>query len=285
MTTLAEFMIVAGKDHGCIILNSVKNGPLIWPTVEQEDGTVRLKTYEELSYKEKLQADCDLKATNIVLQGLPPDVYSLVNHHKVSKDIWDRVKLLMQGTSLSKQECFAVLTFLPGDDPIACMNKAMAFFSAVFSPRYPSTNNQLRSSSNPRNQATVQDGRVTIQQVQRRQGQNVVDSGTQGNATSLRRNTSGQAKVFKRCNCQGEGHMARQCTQPKRRRDATWFKEKVLLVQAQAEDGQVAQIITHNATFQTDDLDAYDSNCDDISSAKAVLMANLLSCDSDVLSE
>ncbi|GJS50644.1 hypothetical protein Tco_0624006 [Tanacetum coccineum] len=50
-------------------------------------------------------------------------------------------------------------------------------------------------------------------------------------------------------------------------------------------DGQVAQTITHNATFQTDDLDAYDSDCDDISSAKAVLMANLSSCDSDVLSE
>ncbi|GJR87172.1 retrovirus-related pol polyprotein from transposon TNT 1-94 [Tanacetum coccineum] len=146
----------------------------------------------------------------------------------------------------------------------------MAFLSTVFSPRYPSTNNQLRYSSNPRNQATVQDGRVTVQQVQRRQGQNVIGSGSQGNATSSRGNTSGQAKVFKRYNCQGERHMARQCTQPKRSRDATWFKEK---------------IITHNATFQTDDLDAYDSNYDDISSAKAVLMANLSSCDSDVLSE
>ncbi|GKB51484.1 hypothetical protein Tco_0902237 [Tanacetum coccineum] len=130
MSTLAEFMIVAGadnrppmldkpqyeswkshmelyiqgKDHGRIILNSVENGPLVWPTVEQEDGIVRLKTYEELSDKEKLQADCDLKATNIVLQGLPPDVYALVNHHKIAKDIWDRVKLLMQGTSLSRQE-------------------------------------------------------------------------------------------------------------------------------------------------------------------------------------
>ncbi|GKB08402.1 hypothetical protein Tco_0836686 [Tanacetum coccineum] len=97
--------------------------------------------------------------------------------------------------------------------------------------------------------------------------------------------------------------MARQCTQPKRRRDATWFKEKYSLVQAQAEgneldeeqlaflancgvvNGQVAQTITYNAAFQTDDLDAYDSDYDDISSAKAVLMANLSSCDSDVLSE
>ncbi|GKF72841.1 hypothetical protein Tco_0208955 [Tanacetum coccineum] len=97
--------------------------------------------------------------------------------------------------------------------------------------------------------------------------------------------------------------MARQCTQPKRRRDSTWFKEKVLIIQAQSEgkeldedqlafladpgvaDGQVTQKITHNEAFQTDDLDAYDFDCDDISSAKAVLMANLSSCDSDVLSE
>ncbi|GJZ44748.1 hypothetical protein Tco_0592344 [Tanacetum coccineum] len=96
MTTLAEFMIVTGadnrppmldkpqyaswksrmelyiqvKDHGRIILNSIVNGRLVWPTVEQEDGTVRLKTFEELFDKEKLQADCNLKATNIVLQGL-----------------------------------------------------------------------------------------------------------------------------------------------------------------------------------------------------------------------
>nr|GEY38159.1 hypothetical protein [Tanacetum cinerariifolium] len=98
-------LYIQGKDHGGIIFNSVENGPLIWPTVEQENGSVRLKTYEELSDKEKLQADYDLKATNIVLQGLPQYVYSLSNHHKVSKEIWDKVKLLMQGTSLSKQEC------------------------------------------------------------------------------------------------------------------------------------------------------------------------------------
>ncbi|GJV51054.1 hypothetical protein Tco_1446795 [Tanacetum coccineum] len=130
----------------------------------------------------------------------------------------------------------AVLTFLPGDDPIACMNKALAFLSAVFTPRYPSTNNQLISSSNLRNQATFQDGRVTVQQVQGRQGQNVVSLGLQGNASGSRGNTSGQVKVIKFYNCQGEGHMARQSTQPKQRRDATWFKEKVLLVQAHAED-------------------------------------------------
>nr|GEX90336.1 hypothetical protein [Tanacetum cinerariifolium] len=129
MTTLAEFMIIAGADNrppmldktmydsrksrmelytenrenGRMIVNSVKNGPLFLPTVE-ENGKTRKKKYEELSASEKLQADCDLKATNIILQGLPPDKYTIVNHHKVAKEIWDRVKLLMQGTSLSLQE-------------------------------------------------------------------------------------------------------------------------------------------------------------------------------------
>ncbi|GJY70176.1 hypothetical protein Tco_0473158 [Tanacetum coccineum] len=51
-----------------------------------------------------LQDDCDVRATNIVVQGLPSDVYSPVNHHDIAKDIWDRVRLLMQGIKLLRQE-------------------------------------------------------------------------------------------------------------------------------------------------------------------------------------
>ncbi|GJU21030.1 hypothetical protein Tco_1154372 [Tanacetum coccineum] len=51
-------------------------------------------------------------------------------------------------------------------------------------------------------------------------------------------------------------------------------------------DGQDTQpTIIHNAAFQTYDLDTYDSDCDDIYSTKAVLMDNLSSYGSDVLSE
>ncbi|GJV79216.1 hypothetical protein Tco_1515086 [Tanacetum coccineum] len=73
-----------------MILKYVLNGPLVWPIVDEENGTTRTKKYEELSAAKKLQVDCDLKATNIVLQGLPPDVYAIVNQHKVAKEIWDR---------------------------------------------------------------------------------------------------------------------------------------------------------------------------------------------------
>ncbi|GJY58693.1 hypothetical protein Tco_0458585 [Tanacetum coccineum] len=96
-------LYMQNREHGRMILESVENGPLIWPTVE-DNGVIRTKKYAELSAAEKIQVDCDMKATNIILQGLPADIYSLVNHHRVAKDLWERVQLLMQGTSLTKQE-------------------------------------------------------------------------------------------------------------------------------------------------------------------------------------
>ncbi|GKC23614.1 retrovirus-related pol polyprotein from transposon TNT 1-94 [Tanacetum coccineum] len=129
---------------------------------------------------------------------------------------------------------FVVPVFSLGDDPIACLNKSMAFLTAVASSRFPSTNNQLRTSSNLRNQATIQDDRVIVQQVQGRQGQSYSGTGYKSNATSSGgNNASGQAKVVKCYNCQGEGHMARQCTQPKRKRNTTWYKDKAMLAEAQ----------------------------------------------------
>ncbi|GJW89276.1 putative reverse transcriptase domain-containing protein [Tanacetum coccineum] len=198
----------------------------------------------------------------------------------------------------------AVPMFQQGEDPIECINKAMAFLSAVAS-RFPPSNNQLRTSSNPRNQATIQDGRVTVQQVQGRQNQSYAGTGNRGIATTSKGNVAaGPPRVVKCYNCQGEGHMARQCTQPKRPRNAAWFKEKLMLAEAQ-EAGQILdeeqlafladpgileasvaqQTIPQNSAFQTDDLDAYDSDCDDLSLAKAVLMANLSCCDPEVLSK
>ncbi|GKB51073.1 hypothetical protein Tco_0901826 [Tanacetum coccineum] len=103
---------------------------------------------------------------------------------------------------------------------------------------------------------------------------------------------------------QREGHMSKQCTKPRRKRDDSWFKDKVLLVQAQVSgqilheeelafladpgilEGQVTQtVITHNAAYQADDLDAYDSDCDELNTAKVALMGNLSHYGSDALSE
>nr|GFA44632.1 hypothetical protein [Tanacetum cinerariifolium] len=74
-------LYMLNRQQGRMILESVEHGPLLWPTVE-EDGVTRLKKYSELSAAEAIQADCDVKATNIILQGLPLEVYALVSTHK-----------------------------------------------------------------------------------------------------------------------------------------------------------------------------------------------------------
>ncbi|GKD97955.1 hypothetical protein Tco_1381852 [Tanacetum coccineum] len=244
-----------------MILNTVENGPLLWPTVE-ENNITREKNYEELSKKEKLQADCDLKATNIALQGTIPslqkrecklynefDKFTYVKGESLLPPEWSKfmtdVKLARDLHTSSYDQLYAYL-----EQHEAHANEALLM--PMFSPRYPSTNNQLITSSNLRNHATIQDGRVTVQQVQETQVQNVAGMRSKGNA-------SGQVL--------DEEQLA-------------------FLADPGVVDGQVAQpTITHNAAFQTDDLDAYDSDCDDFSLAKAFLMANLLSCDSEVLSE
>ncbi|GJV88219.1 hypothetical protein Tco_1532157 [Tanacetum coccineum] len=160
-------LYMQNREHRRMILESVENGPLIWPTIE-ENGVTRTKKYVELFAAKKIQADCDMKATNIILQGLPADIYSLVNHYRVAKDLWERVQLLMQVSTQPMTESplvdsgFAIPVFSLGDDPFACLNKGMVFITDVASSRFPSTNNQLRNSSNPRNHATIQDGKVTV---------------------------------------------------------------------------------------------------------------------------
>nr|GEV08173.1 integrase, catalytic region, zinc finger, CCHC-type, peptidase aspartic, catalytic [Tanacetum cinerariifolium] len=167
---------------------------------------------------------------------------------------------------------FTVLIFSSGDDPIACLNKEMTFLTVVASLRFPLTNNQLRTSLNLRNQATIQDGRVTVQQVQGRQGQSYFGTGYKSNATSSRgNNASGQARVVKCYNYQCEGHMARQCTQPRRPRNAAWYKDKAMLAEAQ----KARQILDEEQLAFLTDLGV----------PNAVLMANISNYDSDVISE
>nr|GEW13896.1 hypothetical protein [Tanacetum cinerariifolium] len=131
-------LYMMNRQHRRMIHESVENGPLLWPTIE-ENRVTRPKKYSELFATVAIQADCDVRATNIILQGHPP-----------------------------------------------------------------------------------------------------------------------------------EAHMLKQCTKPKRKRDEAWFKDKV---------------ITNNAAYQADDLDAYDSDCDKINSVKIALMANLSHYGFDNLAE
>nr|GFC09017.1 hypothetical protein [Tanacetum cinerariifolium] len=107
-------------------------------------------------------------------------------------------------------------------------------------------------------------------------------AGSSRSITSGLGGTSGRQRVIMCYNCKGEGHMAKQCTKPKRKRDAECFKDKI---QGMAESSTNQSVVTINAAYQADDLDAYDSDCDELNSAKAALMENLSHYGSDNLAE
>ncbi|GJX84247.1 hypothetical protein Tco_0335021 [Tanacetum coccineum] len=464
-------LYMMNRPHGRMILASVEKGPLVWPSIT-EDGVTRLKEYVELTPAEAIQADCDIKAINIILQGLPTEIYALVSQHRVAKDLWEKIKLLMQGTSLTKQEreCklydefdkftykkgetlheyylrftlllndmniykmpleqfqvntkflntlpdewskfvtdvklvkdlhttnvdqlhaylqqherhanevrlmhernsdplalvashqltqpayqshlqthpkslsqhhvspyqssqfvtpyqtqqfttnqstplsitypsneyqstvhhnvyspqpsipqleyatttyqqqqpefsqpdsgLVVPVFQKGDDPIDAINHMMSFLTAVVTSRYPTTNNQLRTSSNPRQQATIYDGKVTVQPVQGRQ--TTYTAGTTRKTTVCSVVTRGNNGLVR---SSSRGHILTE-------------EEIAFLADPGLPDIQTSQtVITHNAAYQADDLDAYDSDCDELNSAKIALMANLSRNGSDALTE
>nr|GFC96745.1 hypothetical protein [Tanacetum cinerariifolium] len=117
--------------------------------------------------------------------------------------------------------------------------------------------------------------------------------------------TTNQSRVIRWYNCKGAGHIAKLCTQPKRAQNSKWFEEKMLLAQAQearvildeeqlaflaytgerVNSGSDAQALTTAAIFQTDDMDAFDSDSNEAPIASAVFIENLSAYDSNILSE
>nr|GEX99019.1 hypothetical protein [Tanacetum cinerariifolium] len=398
MTSLADKAILSGAENRPPMLEKDMYDRRKAEWSFEENGVTRPKKYFELSATEAIQANCDVKATHIILQGLPPEVYALVSTHKVAKELWERIQMLMQGTSLTKQdrECklydefdkfaykkgeslrdfylrfslllndmniynmklkrfqvntkflntlppewskfvtdvklvrdlhitnvdqlhaylgqheyhaneyasqapsstplsitypandfqsfvnhnvynpsssipqmeyspavhqqsvfsqpdtgLVVLVFQKGDDPIDAINHMMSFLTAVFTSRYPPTNNQLRTSSNPRQQATINNGRDLLE--------------LQGNKGSLFVTT-----------VRGRPHV----------KEVLHKEELEFLADPGIAEAQSTQyVITNNAAYQADDLDAYDYDCDEINSAKIALMANLSHYGSDNLAE
>ncbi|GJX00021.1 uncharacterized mitochondrial protein-like protein [Tanacetum coccineum] len=187
-------LYMMNRQHGRMILKSVENGLLIWPTIK-ENGATRPKKYSELSAMKAIQADCDIKATNIILQGIPPEVFAL-----------------------------------KGNDPIDAINHMMSFLTAVVTSCYPTTNNQLRNSSNPRQQATINNGIVTLQPIQ--EIQTSLATGTTRTYTLGASGSNSKKQRTVICyNCKGEGHMSKQCTKPKRQTDRYLvYRIKELLV-------------------------------------------------------
>nr|GEU40973.1 uncharacterized mitochondrial protein AtMg00810-like [Tanacetum cinerariifolium] len=315
-----------------MILECIKNGLLIWPSIE-ENRVTRLKKYSELSATEAIQTDCDVKATNIILQGLSPEVYAFVSNHKVIKELWERIQLLMQGTSMTKQEreCklydkFDKFPYKKGET----LHEFYLSFSLLLNDMniYNMKLEQFQVNTKflnillPEWSKFVTDVKLVrdlhttnVDQLHAYLGHHKFHA-NEGRQTSFAAGTSrtytpgASGNNFRKqktviCySCKREGHMSKQCTKPNRKQDDSWSKDKVLLVQAQS-NGQILHedelafladtgiteaqptqtVITHNAAYQADDLDAYYSDCDEFNTAKVTLMVNLSHYGSDDLAE
>ncbi|GJY48655.1 hypothetical protein Tco_0438611 [Tanacetum coccineum] len=104
MTTLADKSLLSSSDNKPTMLekhlyDSWKSRMELY-MMKRPHGRMILASVE----KEAIHTDCDIKAINIILQGLPTEIYALVSQHRVAKDLWEKIKLLMQGTLLTKQE-------------------------------------------------------------------------------------------------------------------------------------------------------------------------------------
>ncbi|GJU22035.1 hypothetical protein Tco_1155377 [Tanacetum coccineum] len=103
-----------GKDNGENIMKSINEGPFHMGTVSDviaggtegavQQGPVRARVLNDLSAEEKERYKADIRATNILLQGIPKDIYSLINHYTDAKDIWDNVKMILEGSELTKDD-------------------------------------------------------------------------------------------------------------------------------------------------------------------------------------
>ncbi|GJR89638.1 hypothetical protein Tco_0213649 [Tanacetum coccineum] len=91
------------------ILKSINEGTFIFPKIrdtvtEGVLGPECDKLVSELTAVENERYKAAIRAINILLQGLPKYIYTLINHHTTEKDIWDNVQMILEGSEMTRDE-------------------------------------------------------------------------------------------------------------------------------------------------------------------------------------
>nr|GEY74891.1 hypothetical protein [Tanacetum cinerariifolium] len=203
-------LYMMNRQHGRMILEFVENSPLLWPSIK-ENGVTGPKKYYELSATEAIQADYDVKETNIILLGLPPEERKCKLYDEFDKFAYKK------GESL--REFYLRFSLLLNDMNIYNIILEQFQVNTMFLNTLP-----------PKWSKFVTDVKLV---------------------RDLHTTNVDQLHAY--------------------------------FVQHEFHANE--NVITHNAAYQADDLDAYDFDCDDINTAKVALMANLSHYGSDDLAE
>nr|GEX86958.1 retrovirus-related Pol polyprotein from transposon TNT 1-94 [Tanacetum cinerariifolium] len=227
-----------------ILVESTEGAPQFSPE--------RPRLYSDLTSEEKDRYNADIRATNILLQGLPKDIYTLINHYINAKDIWDNVKMLLEGSELTKEDRESQLY---DEFEHFKQHKGESIMTTM----------------------SVQDDRVVVQNVQGRpnrgQGMNPRGGSAVGHGGAPNRVENvnpGQARPVKCYNC-----------------NALDAEQLLFLAGGQdnafdddADEQPVLDLALNvDNVFQADDCDAFDSDMDEALTAQTMFMANLSSAD------
>ncbi|GJT61605.1 retrovirus-related pol polyprotein from transposon TNT 1-94 [Tanacetum coccineum] len=230
------------KEARNFIHRSIDEGPYemkkIAGTNNQDETTQK---EEDLTGDDLKQYEADIEAMNLIVISIPNDIYNSVNACQNTRDMWNRVKRLIQYIYIELSEAdmespayyvthpLSVVDYdndYQGDeicdDQHDSLTIVVMLLARVITQRYYTPiNNLLLTSSNTRNQAVVQDNRVSIQSKN-------VGNGDRFARRTLRTSSSGNASNVQCYNCNAKGHYARECLKP-RVRYSKYFMEQMLL--------------------------------------------------------
>ncbi|GKE63074.1 retrovirus-related pol polyprotein from transposon TNT 1-94, partial [Tanacetum coccineum] len=274
-----------GKENGENILQSINEGP-----------------FKMGMFRETL--------TDGVL-GLPKDIYTLINDYTDAKYIWDNVKMLLKGSELTKVKLNRGLKTSNYDQLYAYLKQHEA---------YDNENKMMLERYTQHAIDPLAVGRQNKGQGNYARGAIAARNG--GVQNRVGNENHGQEKPIKCYNCNGIGHIARQCTHLKRPYNSEYFKDKMLLMQAQengvvldeeqllfiaggqtntfdddVDEARVQDLaLNEDNVLQANQCDAFDSDVDEAPTTHTMFMENLSSADpiydeasppydSDILSE
>ncbi|GJX23542.1 retrovirus-related pol polyprotein from transposon TNT 1-94 [Tanacetum coccineum] len=222
-----------GKENEVNILKSIDEGPFQMGTfretlAEGNEGALHLgperaRVYSDLLPEDKDRYNADIRETNILLQGLQKDIYTLINHYTDAKDIWDNMKMLLEGSELTKEdrESQRFVTAVKLNRGLKDSNYDQLYAYLKQHEAYANENKMMGT------------GAAGYGGAQNRVGNYTGASGYGGAQNRVENANPGQARQIKYYNHNSIGHIARNYTQPKCPQNSEYFKDKMLLMQAQ----------------------------------------------------